>query len=206
MSMNVQAIASLPDKVNQIRLLTAKIVNEEILPNENKLWRHRRDGKVSDSEKAEARALRKGIQDKVKQAGLWAPHLPEEYGGCGLTFLEHAYMNEVLAYAIGAAALFGVVAPNSGNQKILLKYGSEEQRKKWLVPLTEGKMQSAFSMTEPDNAGSDPRSIKTTARRDGDEWVINGHKWFTSNGIGSDFLIVMCRTDDPEGPAERNGK
>ena len=90
MSMNVQAIASLPDKVNQIRLLTAKIVNEEILPNENKLWRYRRDGTISDKEKADARALRKEIQEKVKQAGLWAPHLPEEYGGCGLTFLEHA--------------------------------------------------------------------------------------------------------------------
>jgi len=206
MPMNVQSIASLPDKVNQIRLLTAKIVNEEILPNENKLWRYRRDGGVSDVEKKASRDLRHSIQDKVKEAGLWAPHLPEEYGGCGLTFLEHAYMNEVLAYAIGAAALFGVVAPNSGNQKILLKYGSEEQRKKWLVPLTEGKMQSAFSMTEPDSAGSDPRSIKTTATRDGDDWVINGHKWFTSNGIGSDFLIVMCRTDDPDGPAETNGK
>jgi acyl-CoA dehydrogenase len=206
MSMNVQAIASLPDKINQIRLLTAKIVNEEILPNENKLWRWRRDGSISEEEKAESRTLRLEIQDKVKQAGLWAPHLPEEYGGCGLSFLEHAYMNEVLAYAIGAASLFGVVAPNSGNQKILLKYGSEEQRKKWLVPLTEGKMQSAFSMTEPDTAGSDPRSIKTTARREGDEWVINGHKWFTSNGLAADFLIVMCRTDDPGGDAEQNGK
>ena len=206
MAMNVQAIASLPDKINQVRLLTAKIVNEEILPNENKLWRWRRDDKVRDEEKAEAKALRRDIMQKVKQAGLWAPHLPEEYGGCGLSFLEHAYMNEVLAYAVGAAALFGVVAPNSGNQKILLKYGTEEQKKKWLVPLTEGKMQSGFSMTEPDNAGSDPRSIKTTARRDGNEWVINGHKWFTSNGLASDFFIVMCRTDDPEGPAERNGK
>jgi acyl-CoA dehydrogenase len=206
MPMNVQSIASLPDKVNQIRLLTAKIVNEEILPNENQLWRYRRDGGVSDVEKAKSHNLRHSIQEKVKEAGLWAPHLPEEYGGCGLTFLEHAYMNEVLAYAIGAASLFGVVAPNSGNQKILLKYGTEAQRKKWLVPLTEGKMQSAFSMTEPDSAGSDPRSIKTTATRDGDDWVINGHKWFTSNGIGSDFLIVMCRTDDPTGPAERNGK
>ena len=206
MAMNVQAIPSLPDKVNQIRLLTAKIVNEQILPNENTLWRYHRDGRVSDSEKQRARDLREQIKAKVKEAGLWAPHLPEEYGGCGLSFLEHAYMNEVLAYAIGAASLFGVVAPNSGNQKILLKYGTEEQRKKWLVPLTEGKMESGFSMTEPDNAGSDPRSIKTTARRDGDEWVINGHKWFTSNGSRSDFLIVMCRTDDPEGPAERNGK
>jgi acyl-CoA dehydrogenase len=67
-------------------------------------------------------------------------------------------------------------------------------------------MQSGFSMTEPHNAGSDPRSIQTTARRDGDEWVINGHKWFTSNGMASDFFIVMCRTDDPDGPAEQNGK
>ena len=107
-------------------------------------------------------------------------------------------MNEVLAYAVGAAALFGVVAPNSGNQKIPLKYGTGEQKKKWLVPLTECKLQSGFSMTEPDSAGSDPHSIKTTARRDGDEWVIIGHKWFTSNGIAADFPIVMCRTDDPE--------
>jgi len=206
MPMNVQAIASLSDKINQIRILTAEIVNKEILPNENKLWRSRRDAKVSEEQRAETRALRQEIRDKVKQAGLWAPHLPEEYGGCGLSFLEHAYMNEVLAYATGAASLFGVVAPNSGNQKILLKYGTEEQRKKWLVPLTEGTMQSGFSMTEPDNAGSDPRSIKTTATRDGDEWVINGHKWFTSNGLAADFLIVMCRTDDPGGPADRNAK
>jgi len=204
--MNVQAISSLPDRVNEIRLLTAEIVNKEILPNENALWRWRSDGSASEDDRRRARELRHDIQAKVKQAGLWAPHLPEEYGGCGLTFLEHAYMNEVLAYAIGAASLFGVVAPNSGNQKILLKYGTEEQRKKWLVPLTEGKMQSGFSMTEPDNAGSDPRSIQTTATREGNEWVINGHKWFTSNGIAADFLIVMCRTDDPTGPADRNGK
>ncbi len=206
MAMNVQAIPNLSDRINQIRLLTAEIVNREILPNENTLWRWRHDGQFSESDREKARTLRHEIQAKVKQAGLWAPHLPEDYGGCGLSFLEHAYMNEVLAYAIGAASLFGVVAPNSGNQKILLKYGTEEQRKKWLVPLTEGKMQSGFSMTEPDNAGSDPRSIKTTARREGDEWVINGHKWFTSNGLASDFFIVMCRTDDPDGPAETNGK
>ena len=206
MPMNVQAIPTVSDRINQIRLQTAQIVNREILPNENTLWNWRSDGKHSDDDRKKARDIRIDIQNKVKQAGLWAPHLPEEYGGCDLGFLEHAYMNEVLAYAIGAASLFGVVAPNSGNQKILLKYGTEEQRQKWLVPLTEGKMQSGFSMTEPDNAGSDPRSIKTTARREGDEWVIDGHKWFTSNGIAADFLIVMCRTDDPDGPAEQNDK
>ncbi|MFQ5416897.1 MAG: acyl-CoA dehydrogenase family protein [Myxococcota bacterium] len=206
MQMNVQSIPSLPDRINQIRLLTAEIVNRSILPNEYALWGWRSNPNAGDDARQKARELRHEIQTKVKQAGLWAPHLPEEYGGCGLTFLEHAYMNEVLAYATGAAALFGVVAPNSGNQKILLKYGTEEQKQKWLVPLTEGKMESGFSMTEPDSAGSDPRSIKTTARREGDEWVIDGHKWFTSNGLRADFFIVMCRTDDPDGPEDQNGK
>ncbi|MFQ5697981.1 MAG: acyl-CoA dehydrogenase family protein [Myxococcota bacterium] len=206
MRMNVQAIPTLSDRINEIRLLTAEIVNNEILPNENRIWVWRADGKVAESDRQKARELRHQIQAKVRQAGLWAPHLPEEYGGAGLSFLEHAYMNEVLAYSVGAASLFGVVAPNSGNQKILVKYGTEEQKKKWLIPLIEGKMQSGFSMTEPDTAGSDPRSLRTTARREGDEWVINGHKWFTSNGMAADFFIVMCRTDDPEGPADRNGK
>ncbi len=206
MRMNVKPVRTLSEPVNEIRLLTASIVNQEILPNENLLWSWRTDARLTEADRQEAHDLREQIKEKVKQAGLWAPHLPPEYGGAGLNFLEHAYMNEVLAYAVGAAALFGVVAPNSGNQQILLKYGTEEQKRQWLVPLVEGRMESGFSMTEPDQPGSDPRSLKTTARREGDEWVINGHKWFTSNGKRADFFIVMCRTEDPEGPAERNGK
>jgi len=200
--MNVKPIPTLDRRINEIRELTARIVNREIIPNERQLWGGSRSG-ATDSERAAARELRESIKQKVKQAGLWAPHLPPEYGGAGLGFLEHSYMNEVLAYSMGAASLFGVVAPNSGNQQILLKYGTEDQKRKWLVPLTEGKMESGFSMTEPDAAGSDPRSIKTTARRDGDHWVINGHKWFTSNGFRADFLIVMCRT---EGSGDDNGR
>jgi acyl-CoA dehydrogenase len=206
MAMNVQPIPNVSDRINQIRLLTAKIINQEILPHENTLWGWVQRASPSPSDVRKAKQLREGIKAKVKQAGLWAPHLPEEYGGAGLSFLEHAYMNEVLAYATGAAALFGVVAPNSGNQTLLVKYGSAEQKKKWLLPLIAGEMESGFSMTEPDSAGSDPRSIKTSARREGDEWVINGHKWFTSNGFRADFFIVMCRTEDPAGPAEANGK
>ena len=206
MPMNIQPIPTVDDRINQIRLHTAEILNREILPNENRLWALHSGGQVAESDRQAARELRHDIQAKVKQAGLWAPHLPEEYGGCELSFLEHAYMNEVLAYSMGAASLFGVVAPNSGNQKILAKYGTAAQKEKWLIPLTEGKMESGFSMTEPDAPGSDPRSIQTTARREGDSWVINGHKWFTSNGRRADFLIVMCRTEDPEGPADRNGK
>jgi acyl-CoA dehydrogenase len=199
MRMNVQPIPNMPERTNEIRMLTAQIVNKEILPNESMLWAWQADGRFQESDVRRARELREEIKAKVKQAGLWAPHLPVEYGGAGLSFLDHAYMNEVLAYAVGAASLFGVVAPNSGNQTILLKYGTEEQKKKWLIPLIEGKMESGFSMTEPDQPGSDPRSIQTTARRDGDEWVINGHKWFTSNGRRADFFIVMCRTATDEG-------
>jgi acyl-CoA dehydrogenase len=203
--MNVQPIATVDARINDIRLSTAEIINRDILPNEGKLWALRR-GDTNEQDKEDARELRREIQAKVKKAKLWAPHLPPEYGGMGLEFLPHAYMNEVLAYSMGAAALFGVVAPNSGNQKILVKYGTEEQKQKWLVPLVEGTMQSGFSMTEPDSPGSDPRAIKTTARREGDEWVINGHKWFTSNGKDADFFIVMCRTESGDGPSPETGR
>jgi acyl-CoA dehydrogenase len=206
MLMNVQPIPTVSDRINEIRALTAQIVNKEILPNENLIWARRTNTRLTPEDIQAARELREHIKGVVKQADLWAPHLPAEYGGAGLDFLELAYMNEVLAYAIGAAALFGVVAPNSGNQKILVKYGTEEQKQQWLIPLIDGTMESGFSMTEPDQAGSDPRSIKTTARRDGDEWVINGHKWFTSNGKRADFFIVMCRTEDADGGGDASGR
>ena len=192
MTMNCKPIPLLDNRINDIRLRTAEIVNEDILPNEHRLWAARQEGE-SMEHRREVLELRGEIKEKVKKAGLWAPHLPTEYGGMGLEFLAHAYMNEVLAYAIGAASLFGVVAPNSGNQSILVKYGTEKQKERWLLPLIEGTMESGFSMTEPENPGSDPRSLTTTAVEEGDDWVINGHKWFTSNGIDADFFIVMCR-------------
>jgi acyl-CoA dehydrogenase len=195
MTMNCKPIPTLDERINDIRMRTAEIVNEDILPNEARLWAARQEGE-SMEHRREVLELRAEIKAKVKKAGLWAPHLPKEYGGMGLDFLAHAYMNEVLAYAIGAASLFGVVAPNSGNQSILVKYGTEQQKERWLLPLIDGTMESGFSMTEPEQPGSDPRSLRTTAVRDGNEWVINGHKWFTSNGIDADFFIVMCRAVD----------
>ena len=206
MAMQVKPVPTLDERINDIRMRTAEIVNGEILPNEDVLWVGRRAGEVTDAERRSAIEAREHGKAKVWEAGLWAPHLPREYGGMGLDFLAHAYMNEVLAYSVGAASLFGVVAPNSGNQSILVKYGTEEQKQKWLMPLIEGEMESGFSMTEPHNPGSDPRSLDTSARLDGDEWVINGHKWFTSNGIGADFFIVMCRVDDPSGAEGRSGE
>jgi acyl-CoA dehydrogenase len=203
MAMNVNPIPTLDERINDIRMRTAAIVNEWILPNEAILWNLGRNGETSDHDRREAIRLREEIKEVVWNAGLWAPHLPKEYGGMGLDFLAHAYMNEVLAYGIGAASLFGVVAPNSGNQTILVKYGTEEQKQQWLLPLIEGEMESGFSMTEPENAGSDPRSLTTSAVLDGDHWVINGHKWFTSNGIDADFFIVMARVAESDEAAKR---
>ena len=202
MPINVQPIAGLDPEVNDLRRRTADFVNEEILPHEAELWSSMQaepDDQTEDRERRRRILLREEIKAKVAEAGLWAPHLPEEYGGMGLDFLSLAYMYEVLAYAVGASALFGVAAPNSGNATILVKYGTEEQKRKWLLPLIDGTMESGFSMTEREHAGSDPRSITTEAVRDGDDWVINGHKWFTSNGIDANFFIVMCRANDPTG-------
>jgi acyl-CoA dehydrogenase len=209
MPINVTPIAGLSDKINDVRRRTAELVNTEILPNEAVLWRSSRGaGHVDDErvdERRESIELRESVKAKVAEAGLWAPHLPAEYGGAGLDFLSLAYMYEILAYAVGANVLFGIAAPNSGNASILVKYGTEEQKQRWLLPLIAGEMESGFSMTEPEHAGSDPRSITTEAVRDGDEWVINGHKWFTSNGIDANFFIVMCRTVDPTGEMGANG-
>jgi len=209
MPITVTPISELTVEVNDVRQRTADIVNDEILPNEAALWRSAHAAGSNDDERAvareESRELRESIKEKVRAAGLWAPHLPKEYGGAGLDFLSLAYMYEILSYAVGASALFGIAAPNSGNASILLKYGTEEQKEKWLLPLIAGEMESGFSMTEPEHAGSDPRSLTTEAVREGDEWVINGHKWFTSNGIEADFFIVMCRTLDPSGELGSNG-
>lgn len=203
--MNVQPIAAASERVNEIRALTARIVNEEILPNEHLLWITEAKEPYTDADVKESGQRRDHVRDRVRQAGLWAPHLPQEIGGAGLGFLELAYMYEVLAYAVGAASLFGVVAPNAGNESLLVRYGTEEQQRRWLLPLVEGRLESGFSMTEPDEPGSDPRSLRTTARRDGDQWVVNGHKWFTSNGKRADFFIVMCRTED-SGSAPATGR
>ena len=209
MTINVTPIPGLDPEINDIRQRTADFINAEILPVEHILWGSRRAGELRDVERERARRdateLRDKVKAKVSEAGLWAPHLPKEYGGMGLDFLALAYMYEILAYAVGAGSLFGIVAPNSGNANILVKYGTEEQKRRWLLPLIDGTMESGFSMTEPDNAGSDPRSIRTEAVRDGDHWVINGHKWFTSNGDRADFFIVMCRANDPSGELGQPG-
>jgi acyl-CoA dehydrogenase len=135
------------------------------------------------------------LQEQVKQQGLWASHLEPELGGGGFGQVKLGLMHEILGQCGFAPMVFGNNAPDSGNAELIaLGSRSEEQKQKFLYPLLEGKLRSAFSMTEP-GAGADPTLLKTRAVRDGDEWVINGHKWFTSNGSVADFLVVMAVTN-----------
>jgi acyl-CoA dehydrogenase len=162
-------------------------VDEEVIPLET----------LEVEPEALAPALRP-LQEEVKRQGLWAAHLPPELGGMGFGQVRLGLLHEILGRCWIAPVVFGNNAPDSGNAELLAvgieESGREDQRSLWLEPLLEGKLRSAFSMTEP-GAGADPTLIATTAVRDGEEWVINGHKWFTSNGSVADFLVVMCVTN-----------
>ena len=142
-------------------------------------------------------------QREVKARGLWAAHLPPELGGQGFGQVKLGLMHEILGSSMWAPICFGNQAPDSGNSEILALAGTPEQKERYLHPLLEGKLRSAFSMTEPETAGSDPTLLQTRAELVGDEWVINGHKWFTSNGVIADFLIAMVITDPDNGVYER---
>src|SRR3954467_5124990 len=135
------------------------------------------------------------LKEEVKARGLFATHLPPELGGQGFGQVKLGLMHEILGMSFLAPFAFGNNAPDSGNSEILALAGSEDQKDQWLYPLLGGDLRSAFSMTEPGNAGSDPTSLETTAVLDGDEWIINGHKWFSTNASVADFLIVMVVTD-----------
>jgi len=164
-----------------------RFVDEEILPLE-----------TLDLDVAALMRVVRPLQDEVKRQGLWAAHLPPELGGMGFGQVRLGLLHEVLGRCFYAPIVFGNNAPDSGNAELLAlgieATGREDQRARWLQPLLDGELRSAFSMTEP-GAGADPTLITTSAVRDGEEWVINGHKWFTSNGSMADFLIVMCVTN-----------
>jgi acyl-CoA dehydrogenase len=143
------------------------------------------------------------LQQRVKESGLWAAHLPPELGGQGFGQVKLGLMHEILGTSFFASNAFGCQAPDSGNSEILAIAGTPEQKERWLHPLLAGELKSAFSMTEPEVAGSDPTLIRTRAVRDGEGYVLSGHKWFTSNGSIADFLIVMAVTDPEAKPHER---
>ncbi len=135
------------------------------------------------------------LQDQVRAQGLWAAHLDPELGGQGFGQVKLGLMHEILGTSPYAPLVFGNAAPDSGNSEVLALAGTPEQKERYLYPLLAGDIKSAFSMTEPETAGSDPTLLRTRATPEGDGWLIDGHKWFSTNGSIADFLIVMAVTD-----------
>jgi len=134
-------------------------------------------------------------RERARQTGLWAAHVPEHYGGAGLSLLEFAHMSEELGRSPIGHYLFNVQAPDVGNMEVLMEHGTPEQKQRFLLPLVRGEIRSCFTMTEPEFAGSNPVFLGTTARRDGDCWVLRGHKWFASSADGAAFAVCMAITD-----------
>jgi acyl-CoA dehydrogenase len=138
------------------------------------------------------------LKERVREQGLWATHLGPDLGGQGRGQVELALLNEILGRSSWAPIVFGCQAPDTANAEILAHFGSPEQKQRYLRPLLDGELFSCYSMTEP-QAGADPRQFMTAAVRDGDDWVINGWKYFSSNARTAAFLIVMAITDPEAG-------
>ncbi len=172
-------------EITELRKKVSAFMESDIYPNED----------VLDKGGPEAASLMKELQAKTRALGMWAVFIGPEAGGTGTGFLPYVYVNEILGRSPYAPRAFGCAAPDTGNAEILHQFGTQEQKERWLAPLVAGEIRSCFSMTEPDVSGADPTGLQTTAVRDGDDWVINGHKWFTSGAIGAAFAIVMCVTE-----------
>ena len=184
-------LATAPD-IAARRAQVRAFMEEHVYPNEAALAR---EDESSD-------ALMEGLRAKAKAAGIWAPHLPEEAGGSGSGFMEYALLNEEIGRSTWAQLVFNCQAPDAGNGEILHMFGTDDQKERFLRPLVEGTARSFFSMTEPEVSGADPTDLRTSAVLDGDAWVIDGHKWFSSSAEGAAFGIVMAVTD-PDAPPHR---
>jgi acyl-CoA dehydrogenase len=178
------------EEIQELRERYRAFMEEHVYPNERALH-------ADDAE------LIRSLQAKAKEQGLWAPHVPPEAGGSGQGFLAYAHLNEEIGRSTYAQLVFGCQAPDAGNAEILHLFGTDEQKQRWLKPLVAGEIRSFFSMTEPEVPGSDPTTLRTKAVRDGDEWVIDGHKWFSSGADGAAFGIVMAVTDPEAEPHRR---
>ncbi len=143
------------------------------------------------------------VRDEVKRRGMWAPHLPKELGGLAMPLTEFAHVSALLGESPIGHYLFNCQAPDIGNCELLHGHGSTEQKNTWLVPLAAGEIRSCFAMTEPEFAGSNPVNMATSAKRDGSDYVINGHKWFASSADGAAFSIVMAVTNPEAAPHKR---
>jgi alkylation response protein AidB-like acyl-CoA dehydrogenase len=177
---------SIPKRAQEFLPTVRDFVRDELQPIELRVLHE-----GFNAAEAELDALRA----KVKSLGLWAPQLPTELGGMGLDLVEHGMMSEALGHSPIGHYVFGCPAPDAGNMEILHKFGTDEQKQRWLGPLCRGEIRSCFSMTEPENAGSNPTMLSCRAEIDGDDFVINGHKWFTTAADGAAFAIVMAVTN-----------
>ena len=183
----------IPQHLRPILKRAREFVDKEVIPVEDQLR--------ADPEKVDE--LMKPVRAKAKSEGLWLPQLDEKHGGMGLGLTGHALMSEVLGRSpLGHYAL-NAQAPDAGNMEILAEFGTKAHRDRWLEPLQAGEIRSCFSMTEPDHAGSNPVWMSTTAVQDGDHWVINGRKWFTTGADGAALAIVMAVSEPDSEPHKR---
>src|SRR5919107_1409019 len=143
------------------------------------------------------------LRERAKAEGLWNLFLPGDEHGAGLTNWEYGMLCEEMGRSIVSPMVFNCSAPDTGNAEIILEHGTDDQKDRWLTGLLEGDIRSCFSMTEPETAGSDPTGLRGRAELDGDEWVIDAHKWFTSGAVGAAVAIAMVVTDPDAAPHKR---
>lgn len=189
---------SFPPELDEIRMKVRAFVDEVVRPVEER-------AAAEDWDRGQWIRGIIEMRGKAKEWGLWLPHMPEEWGGMGLSHVAMASVSAEAARARMGPFALNAQAPDEGNMHTLLHWATDAQKEKYLRPLCEGVQRSCFAMTEPEVAGSDPTLIQTHAYQDGDEWVINGHKWFISGARGASFAILIARTeDDPDLPQAAN--
>ena len=185
---------ALSDRQQDLVRRVRDFVDRELLPLETRLF---------SEPFSDLAATIEAKRDMVRDLGLWAPHQSPELGGMDLGLLDFGLVSEALGRSPLGHYVFGCHAPDIGNAEILHDHGSDEQRQRWLRPLVAGEIRSCFSMTEVDMPGSNPLMMETTAVEDGDDYVINGHKWYTTAADGAAFAVVMAITEPDAEPRQR---
>ncbi|WP_238457991.1 acyl-CoA dehydrogenase family protein [Alkalihalobacterium alkalinitrilicum] len=174
------------EEVIQLRQKVRTFIDEKVIPVET----------IVEEGGPEGERVLKELQDQAKQEGIWALGLPKDIGGGGLKFMDYVYINEIVGRS--EAAMFALGTHTAQDSTMLNMFGTEEQKEKWLYPMVEGEIYPSVGLTEPEVAGSDPTLIQSTAYLDGDEWVINAHKWFTTGANKAAFTTMFCVTE-PDG-------
>ena len=192
---------TLSPELEELRLRIRDFINTEVKPVEEII----ESEKLDETDRDQYVSHLIGMRKKAFTEGLWLPHMPKDWGGMGLGHVELAMVQAEAAKSHYGPWVLNCQAPDEGNMHTLLHWGTEEQLDKYLKPLCEGRATSCFAMTEPDVAGSDPTLIQTSGYQDGNEWVINGHKWFISNAHRANFAILVVRTEEnPDIPQAAN--